>query len=422
MKKVLLLAGVLCGALCFNSCGDDEVAKKYEVTITVTADGKDIKTLSDFSVTAQNEAGSSVTVEETEPQSFTYTAKVVAGTYTITAFACDSTYNFNGSKTIIVADQDVKESLVLTPSAKEKSGIIFKEVYFHGVPSYYFKDAFYELVNNSDEVQYLDGIILSTVSRGYGSTMSSWAQDTIGTLPADYYPFDGYVMMFPGNGTEYPLQPGQSTLIATQAYDHSSANRELGDADVESPAGDLSKADWELNIPSKPTNYENPDVPSLEVIWAGSSTIVFMPAVFGAPLMLAKLPNGVSAEAFVNDSTNYHSAPGTTKPVLCIPCENVIDAIDIQRYGESNIVKVFHPAQDAGYTMAQGKADDGTYPEIESLEDWISPLYSGKSYRRKCTMVTSDGRAYFKDTNNSTNDFIMGGQIAQPRRTFTQPD
>lgn len=422
MKKVLLLAGLLCGALCFNSCGDDEVAKKYNVTVTVSADGADINTLKDFTVTAQNETGSSVTIEEAEPQTFSYTCSVVAGTYTITASASNNDYNFNGSKTIIVADQDLKVDLVLTPSAKEASGIIFKEVYINGVMSFYFKDAFYELVNNSDEVQYLDGIILSTVARGYDGTMSSWAQDTLGTLPKDFYPFDGYVMMFPGSGKDYPLQPGESTLIATQAYDHSSASRELAEDDVESPSGDLSKADWELNIPTKETNYNNPNVPSLDVIWAGGQTIVFMPAVFGQALMLAKLPEGVSAEAFVNDSTNYHSAPGTTKPVLCIPCENVIDAIDIQRYGEEKIVKVFHPAQDAGYTMVQGMDDDGTYPAIEELKDWISPLYSGRSLRRKCTMVTSDGRAYFKDTNNSSNDFILGGQTAMPRRTFTQPD
>jgi len=179
----------------------------------------------------------------------------------------------------------------------------------------------------------------------------------------------------------------------------------------------VQKTTATLNIPTKNTNYDNPAVPSLDVIWYGTTTIVFMPAVFGQPIMLAKLPEGVTGEAFVADSTNYRSYPGSSKATLCLPVDYVIDAIDIQRYGEEKIVKVFLPKDDAGYTMASGSEDP-----IESLEDWVSPMYSGKSLRRKCTMVTSTGRAYFKDTNNSSNDFILGGQEAKPRRTFSEAD
>ena len=130
---------------------------------------------------------------------------------------------------------------------------------------------------------------------------------------------------------------------------------------------------------------------------------------------------GVTAESFVADSTNYHSAPGSTKDVLCVPCEYVLDAIDIQRYGSTQIVKVFQPAQDAGYTFVTGA--DETAPDYEvSFDSWESPFYCGKSLRRKCIKVTESGRAYFKDTNNSTADFILGGQRAVVRRSFTAPD
>ena len=426
MKRILFLSSLLCAALCLTtSCEDDEVAKKYEVTVTVTADGADILELKDYSLKCLNASGNEMAPLDTE-NPYVVTYKLIAGAYTLSGFASNDEFNFIGESKFNVANEDQRISLVLKPTAKVNSGIIFKEVYFHGVPSYYFKDGFYELVNNSDEVQYLDGIIFSQIARGYGATGSPW-MDSIGNKPHDFYPLDSYVFQFPGSGQEYPVQPGQSIVIATQAYNHGTSTdstkmaRTLSDSDKPSPAGDLSTADWELNIPSKPTNYENPDVPSLDIIWTNGQTIVFMVPVFGGPIALAKLPEQyANADAFVNDSTNYHSYAGG-KPTLCIPTNCIIDAIDIQRSGESQIVKVFWPTEDAGYTYATG-ADPEDPDYSTDFESWTSPAYSGKSLRRKCIMVTAEGRAYFKDTNNSTEDFILGGQPAVVRRQFTAAD
>ena len=427
MKKVLFLSSLLCAALCLTtSCNDDdEVAKKYEVTVTVSADGVAIDSLKEFSLKCLNASGNTMSAADSDNE-FVKTYKLIAGSYTLSGFASNDEFNFIAEQKIQVADQDLKVSLVLKPTPKAKGGIIFKEVYFHGVPSYYFKDGFYELVNNSDEVQYLDGIIFSQIARGYGATGSNW-MDSLGNKPVEYYPLDSYVFQFPGSGQEHPLQPGESVVIATQAYNHGTESdttkmaRTLTDADKPSPAGDLSTADWELQIPSKTTNYDNPDVPSLDIIWTNGTTIVFMVPVFGGPIALAKLPEQyANAEAFVADSTNFHSYPGG-KPTLCIPTNCIIDAVDIQRHGESQIVKVFWPAEDAGYTYATG-ADPEDPDYAVDFESWTSPAYSGKSLRRKCTMVTAEGRAYFKDTNNSSEDFILGGQTAVVRRQFTAAD
>lgn len=428
MKKVLFLSSLLCAALCLTtSCEDDEqVAKKYEVTVTVTADGISLDSLKDFSLKCLNASGNEMAAQEGDNE-FVKTYKLIAGNYTLSGFASTSEFNFLGEQKFVVADKDMEVSLVLKPSPKVKGGIIFKELYYTGVPSYYFKDGFYELVNNSDEVMYLDGIIFTEIQRGYGATASTW-MDSLGNIPADFYPLDGYVMQFPGNGTDYPVQPGQSVVIATQAYNHGTEAdttkmaRKLTDADEPSPAGDLSTADWELHLPANSNvNYDNPDVPSLNVIWSNTTTYFWMLSVFGNPIALAKLPEGYAdAEAFVNDSTNYHSV-ASGKPILCLPRNCIIDAIDIQRSGEEQIVKVFWPSEDAGYTYPTGaNASDPDY--AVDFDSWVSPSYSGKSIRRKCIMVTEAGRAYFKDTNNSTEDFILGGQTALPRRTFTAAD
>lgn len=418
MKK-LLISCLCLGALFFvASCNDDdEVAKKYQVSISVSADGTDISTLNDFSVTLSTASGEKISLEANELDSTKFTAKVIAGSYNILASASNDEFVFNASKTIVVSTEDIEEKIVLAPSPKQKSTIIFKEVYFEGVASYYFQDAFYELVNNSNEVQYLDGLIFALIDRGAKADISNWA-DSLGNIPQDYYPLNNYVMQFPGSGKEYPLEPGQNIVIATLAMDHTV--RELTDGDAQSPSK-LDDADWEIYIPTSSRDIDNPAIPNLELIW-GSGGFYFMPAVFGQPMALIRLPEGMTAEEFVTDSTSfYHSAPGTTKEVLCVPCEYVIDAIDIQRHGETQIVKAFHPAQDAGYTFITGT--DETAPDyVVDFDSWESPMYCGKSLRRKCIMVTDEGRAYFKDTNNSSEDFILGGQKAVVRRTFTAPD
>lgn len=427
MKKILFLSSLLCAALCLTtSCEDDEVAKKYEVTVTVTANGADILQLKDYSLKCLNSSGNEMAALEGENQ-YVVSYKLIAGAYTVSGFAANDEFNFVGETKFNVANEDLKISLVLDPTAKVKSGIIFKELYYTGVPSYYFRDGFYELVNNSDEVMYLDGMLFTEIQRGYGSSASTW-MDSLGNIPADFYPLDGYVMQFPGSGTEYPVQPGQSIVIAANAYNHGTSAdttkmaRVLSDADQPSPAGDLSTADWELFLPAKaPISYDNPDVPSLDIIWANTTTNCWMLTVFGNPIALAKLPEGyANAEAFVKDSTNYHSV-SNGNPILCLPRNCIIDAIDIQRSGETQIVKVFWPSEDAGYTYATG-ADEADPDYATDFDSWVSPAYSGKSIRRKCIMVTAEGRAYFKDTNNSTEDFILGGQKAVVRRTFTQPD
>ncbi len=399
------------------SCQDDEVAKKYQVTLTAQADGSDISSLSDFQIQLTNAAGEVISLTQDENSKYVYSGKVIAGTYNAQASASNDEFNFFGSKVISVSDQDVAETLILTPSPKQKSGIIFKEVYFTGCHDFYFYDAFYELVNNSDEVQYLDGIILSIIDRGYGSSASAWA-DSTGVIPSDFYPLTNYVMQFPGSGKEHAVQPGEVVVVACQGMDHT--QRELTESDSPSPAN-LADADWELHIPTSQKSVDHENVANLNHIY-GTGGFVFMPAVAGAPLALIKLPEGLSTEDFLADSTNYHSAPGKSAVSLTVPCDYVIDAIDIQNHGEEQIVKCFNPAQDAGWTFVSG--GDETSPEYNefTFETWTSPFYCGKSLRRKCTMVTAEGRAYFKDTNNSSNDFIIGGQRAVVRRTFTTPD
>jgi hypothetical protein len=399
MKKYLFLALIAAFAV-FTACDDDkQEAKKYQVTVKVSCEDAELSSMSSIKATAVSETGSTTTVNV---QNGVAILDLVAGSYSVTVVGVLDLFNYVGTAKFVVAEANVDNVQVSLIKSKPEGKIIFKEIYSTGVPKSYWTDGFYELVNNSDEVQYLDGIIMGIVQCGFGD-VSSWA-DEEGNLP-DYYPLGNHTIYFPGTGNQYPLEPGQSVVVATRAINH--AARELDEGDVQSPV-DLSEADWEAFIPTSRQDTDNPDVPNLEVAYSQFG-FDFMPAVSGQSLILAKLPKDTVLADFVANHT--YKPEGVYMAALCIPNEYVIDAVDIMYYNEDlKINKIILNTDDSGYTYYSTSADE-----------WADPMYAGISLRRKCTKVV-DGRAYFQDTNNSSNDFILGGQTPVVHRTFTSAD
>ncbi len=382
MKKVFYVAILLC-AVMFSAC--QEKAKKYDVTVNVSAPVA-LSELSDLAVVAVNEMGEEIAGELLDNSA---AFKLISGTYTFRASASNEEFNFIGTKTEMISGNATIE-VAMEANVKQESGIIFKEVYYMGVPSYYFHDAFYELVNNSNETQYLDGIIITSVAGGSWGTPSPWA-DAEGNLP-DFYPSGTHVMAFPGSGKDYPLEPGKSVVLAAKAIDHSS--RELSEEDEPSPV-DLSHADWDLYVEGSQTDIDNPDVPNMLFLYKCGG-FEFQCSVFGASVILAKLPEGQDLYAFAADSSNIKMPEGGYSYALCIPAEYCIDAIQIPFFDESLLrYPTILPKDDAGYALYTG-SDDG---------EWTSASYTGRSLRRKCMLVTPE-RVFYQDTNNSANDFI----------------
>ena len=128
-----------------------------------------------------------------------------------------------------------------------------------------------------------------------------------------------------------------------------------------------------------------------------------MPSTSGQALILAKLPDGQKVVDFVADSNNFMTAPGKSQLHLMIPSDYVIDGIEIVRAPVNERYKHLLPKTDMGMTWVDG-SDNG------SLED---AAYSGKSLRRKVASV-ENGITKFKDTNNSSIDFIVGGGVPTP--------
>lgn len=393
-KKAFYLMSLF-SLLIFTSCSDDDddVAKNYEVTVGFVApEDVSLSDVTDLKVVAVNvTTGSETVLALTDGAAKT---ELTAGEYNFRASGSTADFKLNGLvNTPVYENKTVSIPLNIVSG----NGLIFKEVYYTGVMSYYWKDGFFEIHNNSSEVQYLDGVILGIVDNGFGA-ISPWA-DEAGNLP-DRYPMTNHTVYFPGSGTEHPLEPGKSVVVATVAINHSA--RELTAEDVASPV-DLSKADWNIYIPTQATDIQVSGIPNMLVAYS-TWGLDFMPGVNGASLILAKLPEGTSVEDFVKNADNFQKTPGSGLwNQLMIPHEYVIDGIDIVYPIEGQQYKTLLASEDVGMAWVYGNEGPGT-----------ESSYSGKSLRRKVVGITEEGTVVYKDTNNSSEDFIIGGQKPTP--------
>jgi hypothetical protein len=113
---------------------------------------------------------------------------------------------------------------------------------------------YFELYNNADTTLYLDGMLwgesFSVLRDGVRPCVAteSFRNDPLGLWAARFH-------QFPGRGSDYPVAPGHTVLVALDAIDHSVIHPNLPD---------LTAADFELE---GTVDADNPDVPNMP--WAG---------------------------------------------------------------------------------------------------------------------------------------------------------
>lgn len=387
-----------------TSCkDDDEVAKYYDL-------GVSLQLPADVTITDITSASVVVTNDQTGVQYSStevktdYQFSIQGGSYAVTVALRSndgvSLTAYNGSKNVTVyEDQDITIEL----AKSETSGLVFKEVYYNMVrpngKTPYLRDQFYEIYNNSDEIFYLDNCVFGILEGTQGILPTSWMQDN---EIMKEYALGYYVTAFIGSGTDYPVAPGHSVVIASQAQNHtaetaSAYNPEV-DGAMQSPV-DLTNADYEICLNDYKPNYaiDNPDVPNMSIIYAVGTNNYFMVPATGNAIILAKLPAGTDPIAYAQDEANLKERPDGTyagTKYLMIPQEYVLDGINIVNNDESKRVVRLRSEVDAGMV-------------------WMEKQYGGKSIRRKVERITDDGRTIFKDTNNSSDDFLTD-QIPTP--------
>ena len=311
-------------------------------------------------ISAKTDATGKVSVPNLIPGRYnvTVSAEVAQGGFT---------YYYSGTLTNKVITSDT--SLSIDAAASKAGALVFKEIYYNGASGYYFKDQFYEIYNNSDEVQYVDGLCIGTLMPATASTtIYNWIVED--GHPENYV-YLGAVWQIPGSGSDYPVKPGESIIIAQGAQNH----KLIKDT---SPV-DLSKAEFETFIVNQTVNPDNPESVNMTLkIDFNVFGTQWLSSVFGCAYVIF-FPD----REF--DNSTWVQPDGYTTKAKEFPIDCIIDGVELVTNATKINQKRMPTTIDAGATFT-------------------GATYTGKSVCRKIRS-TKDGRNLYMDTNNSSDDF-----------------
>jgi hypothetical protein len=385
MKKfpflLVLIVAVIAG---FTSC--EKGAQLYDVTITAYyPEGYETEKIADQDITVRNTiSGKEVTV--TTDATGTALTALEEGVYTLQATGETDDYYFNGITESLSVQAEVANLWEIHMVASAKGGgLVFKEIYYTGsrteAGSGYYSDQFHEIYNNSDEVIYLDGLCIGLLEP-IGSSATVWVNEDGSIM--DRLPVAYHALMFPGTGQDYPIQPRTSVVLAMDAIDHQ--DDPLGNP--LSPVN-LANAQFEAFIEAPGKDTDAPLAANLIVMYTTSASMVdWLHSVNGAAVILFRLPTGLDWGSFVANPDNFMTKPGSTSATqyFMVHKDWVVDCVECNRPEEDKRFKRVPTSIDAGMV-------------------WSLATYNSKSVRRKVAQIL-DGKVIYKDTNNSSNDFI----------------
>ena len=234
--------------------------------------------------------------------------------------------------------------------------LLLSEIYYNGSPPQspyyipqYFHDQFTEIYNNSDEVVYLDSLIIADLDYGHAD---------------EDYIYSIHAYMFPGSGKDYPLNPGEFVIIAQDAIDHT----------VVVPSSvDLHDADFEYFVSNPPGDQNNPDVTDMIQIHHKYG-VDFLYSVFNDAVVLLKV-----TDPYVCGYSEFDC--------LKFPKSAVLDGVDYR----DNLAEV-------EYKRLDSSIDAGLTGGFDS--------YKNKSIQRRIDFYKGV-RPILMDNNNSSIDFIV---------------
>lgn len=387
IAKFILAAALLGGmSVQLTSCSDDDnPVAYYHVSVTVNLP-EEIA-----SATINSEEYRFKNVSTNEVKTFMSAAEIelTEGLYDVT-YTARVTMPNGVATTMRAMQQSVRitageNTINLTAyNTIEADDLIIVEVFNCGTTNStggQNRDTYIKLYNNTDKVIYADGI---TMFESDFSTVQKYEYNP------DVMPTHVVVRTLftvPGDGTRFPVQPGEYFLICDRANQASENSFDLTHADVE----------WydESQVASQ-QDTDNPDVPNMDKVFSYSRSITILDQsqrAFG----IARLQ--VPADKFLADyayTATYQlvTAAGTfdrTKDgCYMLPNEWVLDVVNVAPQ-DNYVWNVTSPALDCGWSYAALNSSDKTR--------------FFKGMRRKMLYLNEEGNPVFKDTNNSTEDF-----------------
>ena len=267
-KHLSLLTHLLC--LCFLAGCENEYFKTGSIYIQLKKpSGYADISLANIPVTLINQSIGCVYTTTTDTNGlalFELTAGICAISANQETTTGNRDYILSGSLSNIQFEANGEERSVEIPlEVSERGRLLISEIYFSGClwpdgKNVYNKDQYLTLVNNSDDLIFLDGLCIAQAGPVSVTKPSGWM------LHTDMKEIPLFMMCweFPGTGTEYPIQPGERQTIAINAINHT--NSEVG-----VPASlDLSSVEWAFWDPILTGSQISAGVKPLNLVWRGT--------------------------------------------------------------------------------------------------------------------------------------------------------
>ena len=429
MKRYINYIAVFAAALFSVSCAEMvndareaekvqliQVAYKVDINDFTAADGNQVSAPEEWygqiKVTFNNFAEGIETTVGVDANGVA-TAELIPGIYNIMA-STDKKQEYAHRKYIVNGlAQNVPLTTNITSVGEDNSikinpvmdsPLCIREMYYAGSEGGYFRDQFYEIYNNGDEVVYLDHFCLAHLVPEYATaSLPEWPAEDYKdpeTKKELKYAHAVTLWQIQGDGDDYPLAPGESIVLAQEAADHTKIETWAGFGLV-----DTSHADWELW--SGNHDRVNPDVPDLPyVFWSGwIMTMQWLTSVDGSAMALYQPRKNLTfgdAEYWQEGVTTSAQVGSGGQQYVRIPIADIYDAVEcIPTSADMNMKRV------------PGILDSGAAT--------VDGYYNGKSISRKIDSYREDGSPIFQDTNNSSVDFEVFDAPMIRRHNVKQP-
>lgn len=403
-KKLFWALALVAMAFSFAACDDDEGINYANGSISIDISGVDssIPTPDSFTVTITN-IGTTVSEEYTTESTSLDVLNVVPGIYDIVVSGVSS---YGGSAYIFVGTAEDVEVLdgatgilaTVVMETSKTSALVFKEVHFNGsmtiatddaASTYYLQDTYFEVYNNGEETVYVDGVCLGNVLSCNTYDFSGQAENVATGDVDDYIWIKTYVWQIPGSGSDYPIAPGESFIIAANAIDHTELANSI----------DLTTAEFEtlcekyINAGRTDANAINMNL-ACTISSSGLANQLFSVSTEAWALFYPS--EGLRADGEYLASTNYSTTYGQE-----ILKEDVFDAFEYMPSSKTSDSKRLPSTLDAGWASTTN--------------------YAFTSIYRKTSSITDDGRYIYQDTNNTTDDFEYSDEPEIRRNGANRP-
>lgn len=313
------------------------------------------------------------------------------GLYRVTLSGRDGSDVFNASADkVVISGRD--HTLALTLSISKAGSIVIKELYCGGCKKLpqegdYQADQYIILHNNDYQVQYLDGICFGTLSPYNATGANPWISED-GLLP-EFIPLIQAVWQFPGDGDDFPLQPGEDAVVCLRgAIDHAaqypmSVNLNRPDYFVCYNSTYFNNTAYHPAPGNQISQERYLDV----VIKTGKANAYTMS--LSSPAVVIFRAEGITIQDYVLIPENVTPVPGSAVDnVVKVPYEWVLDAMEVFDGRSASNQKRLAASADAGYVS-------------------LSDTFLGHTLMRRVDEEATAQAGYeiLADTNNSLNDF-----------------